>query len=113
MGHAVFDHTGDIGVRLEAASLDELFHEAALAFTETLTDRAAVTAASSHRVVLAASGLEDLLVDWLDELVYLFEVQNLLVADASARVRDDSSGWSLEGDFRGEPFDARRHVIKG
>lgn len=112
MGHVFFDHTGDIGVRLEGGSLDELFHEAALAFTETLTDRAAVATAATERVVLAAGALDDLLVDWLDELVYRFEVRNLLVADASARVREEPPGWSLEGELGGETFDPGRHAIK-
>ena len=62
--------------------------------------------------VSAPGGLEDLLVDWLDELVYWFEVQNLLVGDAGVRVHETSSGWSLEGEIRGETFDPRRHPIK-
>ncbi len=112
MGHVFFDHTGDVGVRLDGGSLDELFREAALAFTGTVTDRTAVAAETSQRVVLASGGLEDLLVDWLDELVYWFEVQNLLVGDAGVRVHETSSGWSLEGEIRGETFDPRRHPIK-
>ncbi len=112
MGHAFFDHTGDVGVRLEGRTVDDVFREAALAFTETLTDPGAVAARMSQRVVLAAASLEDLLVDWLDELVYRFEVQNLLVADASASVREDPPGWSLQGELRGEAFDPARHPIK-
>lgn len=112
MGHVFFDHTGDVGVRLEGGSLDELFHEAALAFAETLTDRAAVARRTTQCVVLAAGGLEDLLVDWLDELVYQFEVRNLLIADASVRLREQPPGWSLEGKLVGETFDPSRHVIK-
>ncbi len=112
MGYIFFDHTGDVGVRLDAGSLDELFREAALAFTETITERTAVASETSQRVVLGSPDLEELLVDWLDELVYRFEVHNLLVADASVRVREDASGWSLDGELRGETFDPGRHPIK-
>ena len=112
MGRAFFDHTGDVGVRLDAPSLEGLFVEAARAFTETLTDPAAVSARATERVALAASGLDDLLVDWLDELLYRFEVHDLLVADAGISVAQTPSGWSLEGELHGEPFDAARHLIK-
>ena len=112
MTYTFFDHTGDIGVRLAAPSLDALFADAALAFTETMLDPARAEATSPYRVDIASATLDSLLVDWLDELLYLFEVRNLLVARTDVRVRETASGWSLEGLIGADTFDARRHPIK-
>jgi SHS2 domain-containing protein len=111
VGRKFFDHTGDVAVSLDAATLPGLFREAACAFTETLTDPGQVRAASPHRVRLSAPTLDDLMVDWLSELLYRFEVQNLLVADAEVELDETSDGWTLMAVIRGEPFDPARHHI--
>ena len=97
---------------LQARSVAELFGEAAMALTETITDPVSVRADSPHPVEIAAAGLDDLLVDWLGELLYRFEVQNLLVARADVAVSQTSAGWSLLAVVWGEPFDQGRHSIK-
>ncbi len=42
MSFSFFDHTGDIGVRVRARTLDELFRDAAAAFTDAITDPARI-----------------------------------------------------------------------
>ena len=112
MAYSFFDHTGEIGVRLEGSTLERLFADAALAFTDTITDVSTVAAISPHCVEIASPTLDALMIDWLDELVYRFEVRNLLVAEADVHVREAASGWSLEGVLRGDTFEALRHPIK-
>jgi SHS2 domain-containing protein len=112
MGRTFFDHTGDVAVSLDSPTAAGLFREAALAFTDTLTDVAQVRTASSHRVELTAPALDDLMIEWLGELLYRFEVQNLLVADAEVELNDTDAGWALEGTIRGEDFDPGRHQVK-
>lgn len=119
MPFAFFDHTGDVGVRLDGRTLDDLFRAAAAAFTETLTDPASVEARRSIPLALEASAVDLLLVDWLNEILYRFEVQQFLVAAVQVHIdyRDLSSGRSnpaarLQATLSGESFDARRHQIK-
>ena len=112
MARAFFDHTGDLAVRLSGSTLDAIFREAALALSETLTDLARVAARPADPVRVASATLDDLLVDWLSELLYRFEVRNLLVADAQVTVRESGAGWQLDADVRGETFEPARHSIK-
>jgi SHS2 domain-containing protein len=51
-------------------------------------------------------------VDWLNELLYRFEVQNMLVATADVRVGDKGGRWDLDGTVAGEPFDPSRHPTR-
>src|SRR5512141_1389235 len=105
MARQFFDHTGDIGARVSGDTLDALFREAALAFTETITEPAAIQTTLAQPIQIAAPTLDDLLVDWLEELLYRFEVQNLLVADVDAHIVEalaPHGGWQLDGILQGE-----------
>jgi SHS2 domain-containing protein len=77
--------------------------------TDTMTDRSRVAPAGSAAIELQAASIEDLLVDWLNELLYHFEVRNLPAADADVRIVQDEGRWRLTATVHGEPFDAARH----
>ena len=111
MSHRFFDHTADVGVAIDAASLDALFAEAAVALTETITHRQAVEGVLERRFELVASDLETLLVDWLNELVYVFEVDRQLFAEAAVRVAAAAGGRRLTAIARGEVWDPERHPV--
>jgi SHS2 domain-containing protein len=112
MPHWFFDHTGDVGVHLSAGTVPELFREAALAFTETLTDPERTRVSSHDEIGLEAPTLDDLLVEWLTELLYRFEVRNLLPIDAELSVRESGDAWELRGRVASDAFDPERHPIK-
>jgi len=107
-----FDHTGDIGVRLQAPTAEGLFVAAAEALTGTLTDPATVRPIISDTVTLEAPDLDLLLVDWLSELLYHFDVDGLLIARTAVTIRSDSGRWRLTATIDGEHLDPERHPVK-
>lgn len=112
MTYRFVDHTADVGAEIEARTLAGLFSEAALAFTDAVTRLPEVRTRRVHTVSLAADDLETLLVDWLQELLYLFEVDGLLVREADVKVREDDGEVRLEATLRGESYDPRHHRVK-
>jgi SHS2 domain-containing protein len=139
LSFALFGHSGDIGVRLAGRTLDDLFREAAAAFTEAITDPARLEPRRTVSLTLESPAPDLLLVDWLSEILYRFEVEQFLVADArvflervgsSSEVRSPESdvdgpdlgrrrsnaspatAWRLQATLSGEPFDRERHAIK-
>jgi SHS2 domain-containing protein len=110
--HAFFDHTGDIGVRLSAATLEDLFAFAAVAFVETVAEPAGFEPRRAIPVALDASGPDLLLVDWLSEILFRFEVEQFLPARVEVRVTREGDGWRLEGTLMGETVDPARHAVK-
>ena len=107
-----FDHTGDVGVRLTAPSLPELFRQATLAFTEIVTDPRTLSASVVEDLTVQADTREDLLVEWLNELLYRFEVRNLLPVDAEVQVSESDKLCTLSARIRSESFTATQHPIK-
>jgi SHS2 domain-containing protein len=73
-----FEHTADIGVRVYGATLAELFCNAAAALYETLGKFELADHNQQRFLKLRADSLEDLLHDWLAELLYDVETQHVL-----------------------------------
>lgn len=111
-GYRFVDHTADVGADLEAATLGGLYAEALAAFTDTLTVRERVEAREERRFELEAAEREALLVDWLDELLYLWEVEGWLFRDAEVEVEEAEGRVRLAARARGERYDPERHPSK-
>jgi len=109
MGYRFIDHTADVAADLTGETLEELFLSAAQALTDTMTELSGVGSSVTQSVTLEAGTVEDLMVDWLNELLYRFEVRNMLVATASLAVKPRDGGWHLEATTSGELFDPERH----
>jgi SHS2 domain-containing protein len=111
-GFTFVDHTADVAARLRGATLDELFGAAAGALTAAITVPEAVAPRQSLAVTLEAEDLELLLVDWVGELLFLFETEQFLVAAARPRVTEHDRRWRIDAEISGETRDAARHPIK-
>jgi SHS2 domain-containing protein len=118
-------HTADIAARVSGRTVADVFRAAAHAFTDALTDRTGVEPVTERRVALAAPDLEQLLVDWLEELLYLFETHRFLLHDADVNVRahvhsgqpadalrDLRDEYVIAATLRGESRDPSRHPLK-
>ena len=111
-----FDHTGDIGVDIDAADPGALFAHAAHAFTETVTDREAVAADEIVEVSLSADAIDLLLVDWLSELVYRFDADGWLARDVDVEVSaadaEEAAEWTLRARLSGGRLDPERQEVR-
>lgn len=102
----LFDHTADLGIRVRAASLDELFEHAATALTHCLVGRPdAIQATTETTCEIESPDLEYLFFDWLSELLYRFDADGFAIARCEVSI----SGTSLRATLKGEPFDPSRH----
>ncbi len=109
MGYTFIDHTADVAADLTGRTLPDLFTAAAQALTDTLTDLNRVRPVVTQSVTAEAASVEELLVDWLNELLYRFEVQNMLFSEATVTVEDRGGRWLLSATATGEILDPARH----
>jgi SHS2 domain-containing protein len=99
-------HTADLAWRLWGASLPELFENAGRALSATLTDRRYLRRRATQEVSLTAGDREALLVDWLNHLLYLFDVEGFLGRDFQV---ESLTPERLQARVIGENFDPTRH----
>jgi SHS2 domain-containing protein len=106
--HEVFEHTADLGLRIRSPELDTLFAEAGEAlFAAVIEDLATVEAKEKVTVRLKGDDRVFLLFDWLNELLYHFDVEHRLFSRFEVRVTAEG----LEGSAWGEPLDRDRHAL--
>ena len=72
------DHTADVGVRVWGTTLPELFANAASAMFSIMAELAAVRGRFSEVVEVGSQNSEELLVEWLRELLYLSSIREYL-----------------------------------
>lgn len=77
----LIDHTADVGIKAHGTTLTELFENAARGMFAVITCEGA-NPQGSHvekniEINKAAGGLEDMLVSWLSELLYIFNREKI------------------------------------
>jgi len=56
---------------------------------------------------------EDLVISWLDRLVYLYEVNNMLFSDFRiAEIKEKDGSMMLKAEIYGEHMDLQRHKLR-
>jgi SHS2 domain-containing protein len=84
----------------------ELFEHAALAVESVMVDVKTVKRSVTKDIALEKDTLENLLYEFLSELVYLKDAEQLLFADCIASV-SKNKGWQLHAHLRGEKINAK------
>jgi SHS2 domain-containing protein len=103
------EHTGDIAIRVTAATYEELLAESARAMTEILVDPAAAQPQLLQDIVVEGEDPADLLRAWLSELLYWFSAGNMVFVEYNVVV---PGGRMVRAKVRGEPFDPQRHPLR-
>ncbi len=104
------DHTADRGFDVEAPSRRQLFEGAALALFSILVERSRVEPECEQPLVLSGTDLSDLWINYLRELLYLYNGGGFVVH----HVKVKRMGWKgLQAVVYGEPFSPERHPVLG
>ena len=106
------DHTADLGLAISGGSLDELFTDAVQGFYDSFIDVAAIGTGSQRQITVDAEALDLLLLALLEELLFLFDADELLFPHGTVAVTVTNTGFTARADLQGEPFDRDRHPQK-
>jgi SHS2 domain-containing protein len=104
----VFDHTADLGLEIYGKTVKELFANAAFAIFDSIADLKHVHATVERQIVVEGKDWEDLLVNYLREVLYLFNGESLLLSKFSIM---EINPQHLEGLVLGEIYDSSKHRI--
>jgi SHS2 domain-containing protein len=107
--YEIIEHTADIGVKAYGKSLSEAFANAAKAMFDIITDNSEIESVGEYKIQLEANDLEQLLVDWLGELLFLNTAKNLVFNFFNVDL--DDKKFRLRAHIFGEKFDISKHKI--
>jgi SHS2 domain-containing protein len=105
----ILEHPADVGIEVYGQSLAEMFENAAEGLLSLIVDRTSIQTTQRRRIAIHSVDVENLLVRWLNELLYLYDAEGFLVAKAQI---EKISETSLRGFVFGEKYDDSRHELK-
>jgi len=105
----LIEHTADVGLVAYGRTLAEAFANAAYGLFSIIAELKTVKETESRQLELSEEDLEALLFEWLNRLIYFFDVEMLLFKRFEVR---DFDGHGLKATCYGEKYDPSRHQIK-
>ena len=103
------EHTADMGLEAQADSLAAVFEEMARGLVGMIYGNSPVREMLEEEVVVRADDPVELMVAWLNEIVYRIEMDDLVVREVVINTVDDNG---LHATLTGERFDAGRHSVE-
>jgi len=100
------EHTADIKIKVYGKLLNDIYENAVLAISEYISKEKKVE--SKKIKIINISGIDNnsLLYNFLEEIVYLIDAENFVVAKAKVNLR----GNNLQAEFSGD--DANKYALQ-
>jgi len=103
------NHTADLGIRVWGESIQELFKNAAYSMFDIMADLNRVELKKTMKVHIEKEELDELLADWLRNLLYKFNGDRYLLKEFKVETIDTQG---LKAKVKGEKMDLSRHHLK-
>jgi len=103
------EHTADSGLKAYGASIEELFVHAAEGLFDVLVSTKNVEETEERVIDVDAEAVDNLMVSWLSELLYLYDTERLVFSCFQIQQIENNR---LKAVARGEVLDPTRHEIK-
>ena len=105
-GYSFFDHTADIGIQAQGATLGELFINMAQGVIALIAEDSVLQPKDARPIHLSGDDPTSLLLRWLQELLFWFSTDRFLPVQYEV----DVTPTSVHGTVRGARFDPARHT---
>jgi len=105
----IVNHTADVGVRAYGTDIKQAYANAAKALFSLITELDDVQEVLHRDIEVTAADEESLLVEWLNELIYLFDVENIIFKRFDII---ELGSTRLKARSYGEKVDRSRHKLK-
>nr|QNO55761.1 protein archease [Methanosarcinales archaeon ANME-1 ERB7] len=102
------EHPSDVGFEVYGDTLEELYANAAIAMYSLMTDIDEIEADVERAIELKAEDFQSLMFDWLDELIFLFDSESLVMKKFDIAVNENN--FSICGNCKGGKYDPSTHV---
>ena len=105
----IIDHTADIGIVAFGADIKQVFANAALGLFTLMADTDDFKEDVERELKLSAEDVEVLLVEWLNELIYIFDVEHIFFKRFEV---DEITSTQIKARCFGEKIKTSQHKLK-
>jgi SHS2 domain-containing protein len=105
----VLDHTADIGIIAYGPDVEHVFANAATGMASLIVDLDEIGDHIERDIELASYDEENLLVEWLNELLYIFDVEHILFKRIEV---SNLHNATIKAVCFGDRIDFQRHRVK-
>jgi SHS2 domain-containing protein len=106
--------TADVAFEAYGKNLEELFENCGLALTEVMVDPSTMSNVKCQmsNIKLKSRNLDNLLFDFLSELVFIKDHDSLLFTKIKVKINRSSGIYYLTSDLFGEPIDPKYQHLR-
>jgi SHS2 domain-containing protein len=108
-GYRLLEHTADMGIEARAESCPKVLEEMASGLMMILFGDSPVSASIVTKIHLREENSVELMVAWLNEILYWCEQNNFVSAATRIDALEEGELWAT---LSGEPFDQKRHHVE-
>lgn len=105
----ILDHPADIGLVAYGKTQGELLTNAILGITSIIIDLNSISPKEKRKLTITGNDFESLFTKILDEIIFLFDSEGLLVKNCIVEML---RATSLQMELQGEKFNKAKHQIK-
>ena len=105
----LIEHTADIGIAAYGVDLKQVFANAARGLFSLITELDTISEKNVYHIHVSAPDREALMVNWLNELIYRFEVKEMLFHRFTINTLTNTE---LKATGYGEKIDLAKHELK-
>ncbi len=108
------EHTADVMIVAYGCTLEEAFKNAAYGFAEFIYDTSKVEKKKCIEINIEGIDLEQLLFNWIDELLYRLDAENFAISSIEdLNISNVEDRYILKATICGEDYDKNKHGFKG
>ena len=98
MKYEFLDHTADIKIKAYGKTQEEAFENLVLAISEYLSKEQKIKPKKTKTIEVHGTDKENLLYNFIDELIYLYDAENFIVSKAEINFLGNNIKAALYGD---------------
>ncbi|MBI4428012.1 MAG: archease [Ignavibacteriales bacterium] len=105
----ILEHPADVGIEAYGETLQELFENSAVGLISIIAGSSKIESGHRLHVSIESTDIENLLVRWLSEILYLSDAEQFIFARADF---EKISQTLLKGFVFGERYDPAKHQLQ-
>ncbi len=106
--YELFPHPSEQGIRGIGPTKEKAFEQAAKALQSVMVNIEKIEPKKTQHVKLEEEDHEQMLLDWLTEILYLFDVEDMVFNEFKVKIE----GKNLEATLKGEKLNPEKHEVR-